>query len=81
MSNVYQRARDARELLENPTFKSIMDEIRQDAVALFVNASSCIDDIAKAHENVRAIETVLQAIQARITEEAMENRKKGLDRG
>jgi len=80
LSDIKRRAHEARELLENAVFQAVLDEIRQGAVDLFMNANSGIDVLSQAHERVRAIETVLAAIQARIDAETVEDNRKAQHR-
>ena len=69
MLDVRQRAIQARQLAEYEPFKAIADEIRDDAVQLFLNPASDINAIARAHEAIRAVETFIAAIQTRIDAE------------
>jgi len=80
MLDVYQRAIQARQLEGYEPFKAICDEIRDDAVQLFLNPASDINAIARAHEAIRALETFMAAIQARIDAEKVAD-KKAQDRG
>ena len=56
----------AKRLLDDATFQSVIDKIRDDAVALFLNPSSGIEALAVAHERIRGIETVLAELNSRI---------------
>ena len=80
MLDVYQRAIQARQLEGYEPFRAICDEIRDDAVQLFLNPASDINAIARAHEAIRALETFMAAIQARIDAEKVAD-KKAQDRG
>jgi hypothetical protein len=80
MSDVQQKAIQARQLLEYEPFTAIVDEIRQDAVSLFLNGTSDITEIARAHEAIRAIDKFMAAIQSRLDAEKVAQ-KKGQDRG
>jgi len=80
MLDVYQRAIQGRPLEGFEPFKAICDEIRDDAVQLFLNPASDINAIARAHEAIRALETFMAAIQARIDAEKVAD-KKAQDRG
>jgi hypothetical protein len=75
MLDVYQRAIQARQLEGYEPFKAICDEIRDEAVQLFLNPASDITAIARAHEAVRAVETFLAAIQTRIDAEKVADKK------
>jgi hypothetical protein len=80
MLDVYQRAIQARQLAGYEPFMVIADEIRDEAVGLFLNPASDITAIARAHEAIRAVETFMAAIQARIDAEKVAD-KKVQDRG
>lgn len=72
----------AKHLLNDPTFQGVMDKIRDDAVALFLNPASGIDTLAAAHERIRGIETVLAEINSRIGAIAvLDKRERAQDRG
>ncbi len=75
MLDVHQRAIQARQLAEYEPFRAIADEIREDAVQLFLNPASDITAIARAHEAVRAVETFIAAIQTRIDAEKVADKK------
>lgn len=81
MSNEYQRAIDAAELRENPTFVDVIGEIRQGAVDTFTNPNARPEMITAAHDKIKAIETVLNALQARITDQAFKAKREKQDRG
>jgi len=80
MLDVYQRAIQARQLEGYEPFKEICNEIRNEAVQLFLNPASDITSIARAHEAIRAVETFIAAIQTRIDAEKVAD-KKAQDRG
>jgi len=75
MLDIRQRATQARQLEGYEPFTSICDEIRNDAVQLFLNPASDITAIARAHEAVRAVETFIAAIQTRIDAEKVADKK------
>lgn len=78
MSQVNQRGIQAKRLLDDETFQSVLSEIRDEAKGVFFNANSAISDIAVAHEKVRAVQYILDTIAARVN--AMEIETKRLDR-
>lgn len=80
MSTVKQKAFEARSLLNDPAFQNIMEEIRSDAVGVFLDATCDIDRIAGAHERVRSVQIILDALQARIDAESIEDKKEGQHR-
>ena len=75
MLDVYQRAIQARQLAEYEPFRTICDEIKDDAVKLFSNPASGIDQIARAHEAIRAVDMFTSAIKARIDAETIADKK------
>jgi hypothetical protein len=75
MLDIRQRATQARHLEGYEPFTAICDEIRNDAVQLFLNPASDITAIARAHEAVRAVETFIAAIQTRIDAEKVADKK------
>ena len=75
MGNARQLALEAQSLMEFAPFCDIAEEIRKDAVGLFLNPASDIDAIAGAHERIRAVETFMAAIQCRITAGSLAEKK------
>jgi hypothetical protein len=75
MLDIRQRATQARQLEGYEPFTAICDEIRNDALQLFLNPASDITAIARAHEAVRAVETFIAAIQTRIDAEKVADKK------
>jgi hypothetical protein len=45
------------------------------AVGVFLDASCDITRITSAHDNVRAVQTIFDALQARLDAEAIEDKK------
>ena len=66
---------EARRLLEDPVFQEIIGEIRENATGVFLNANCDITAREAAHEKVRAVQTVLDAIQSRIVAERIEKKR------
>lgn len=81
MSDVAHRAREAIELGENPIFCAILQEIEDAATVLFRNAQSDITQISRAHESVRAVQLIRDALTARIDAAKFEEHQKGQHRG
>lgn len=75
MSNEYERAEAAKELQQNDTFKEVMAEIRQAAVDVFTNPNATPDMIMTAHDKIKAVETVQNALETRLTELAFKAHK------
>jgi hypothetical protein len=78
---VYTRAQEAKDLRDNPVFCAILQEMTAEAVALFANAQSDIVAISAAHEKIRAVQHVRDALTARIDAAKFEDHKKDRDRG
>ena len=81
MSEIKRRAMEARSLRDNPAFKAVIQEIRDSAGQVFFDPHADVEGLTKAHAKVKAVETFLDALQARIDAEAIEDKKKGLHRG
>ena len=81
MSKAKQRAVEAKQLSDEKTFLAFSDEILSGAKKVFLNASSTIEAIAQAHERVRAIQTFNDAIQARLDDALIEEKREGQHRG
>jgi len=78
---IAQRAAEARRLLADDGLLSVFDDIRQDAAGVFLSPSATPESITAAHEMVRAVEFIRNALAARITEETIEKRKGNQHRG
>jgi len=72
LSLIKQRASEAKTLLSDHVFKAVIGEIRDDAVGVFLDATCDITRIAAAHASVRAVQVILDALQARLDAEAVE---------
>lgn len=81
MSSTYEKAEAASELQKNPTFVGVIGEIRQGAINTFVDPNATPEMITAAHDKIKAIETVLNALQARITEQAFKAKKEKQNHG
>lgn len=77
MSIITQRAAEARTLLANESLLAVLSEIRDEATQTFLNPFAGIEEIARAHEGVRAVATVFAALQSRIDAQAVEDKRKG----
>lgn len=72
MSEIKRKASEARVLLADHVFQSVIGEIRNEAVGLFLDASCDINRLTAAHEHVRAVQIILDALQSRIDAEAVQ---------
>lgn len=71
---------EARSLLRDEVFSTIVEEIRNSAGEVFFNPNADAAALADAHAKVRAVQTFLDALQVRINAEMIEDKKKGLHR-
>lgn len=76
MPDIHRLAAEARTLLSNDAFQAVMGEIRTDATSVFLNPASTMEAIEAAHRKVQAIETVENALNARITAQTFADKKK-----
>ena len=81
MTSIKTRALEASELQENPVFCAIFQEIEENAVLLFKNAQSDMVALSAAHDKIRAVQLVRDALTARIDAAKFEDHKKDRDRG
>ena len=75
MSKVKERAQRFKRLLADETFQEIVEFIKQEQIAVFLDSSATIDDIDKAREIVLGVDEVQRVIRAAIDAEAMEDKK------
>ena len=75
MSKVKERAQRFKRLLADETFQEIIEFIKQEQIAVFLDSSATIEDIDKAREIVLGVEEVQRVIRAAIDDEAVENKK------
>lgn len=75
MSRISQMAIQAKRLMEDEAFISVIEEIKNDAKGVFLNANSAIDEIVAAHEKIKAAQYVLDTLAARITAWEIETKR------
>ncbi len=75
MSKVTERAQRFKKLLADETFQEIMEFIKSEQVAVFLDSSATIDDIDKAREIVLGLDEVQRVIRAAIDDESVELKK------
>lgn len=80
MQTTFERAEEARRLLADEGLLSVLSDIQRDAAEVFLRPQSSLEEIATAHEMVRAVDVLRTALQARITDETIE-RKRDQHRG
>ena len=75
MSEIKQRAAEARSLMDNAVFQAILSEIQKDAVSAFLRPTATPADLEAAHQKVRAIEFIMTALQSRLSDEAFADKR------
>lgn len=75
MSKVKERAQRFKRLLADETFQEIIEFIKGEQIAVFLDSNATIEDVDKAREVVLGVEEVQRVIRAAIDDEAMENKK------
>ena len=75
MSKITERAQRIKRLLGDETFQEIMEFIKSEQVAVFLDSSATIDDIDKAREIVLGLDEVQRVIRAAIDDESVELKK------
>ena len=75
MSKVKERAQRFKRLLADETFQEIIEFIKQEQIAVFLDSNATIEDIDKAREVVLGVDEVQRVIRAAIDDEAVENKK------
>jgi len=75
MSKVKERAQRFKRLLADETFQEIIEFIKGEKIAVFLDSSATIEDIDKAREVVLGVDEVQRVIRAAIDDEAVENKK------
>jgi len=75
MSKVRDRAQRFKRLMADETFQEIIEFIKGEQVAVFLDSSATIDDIDKAREIVLGIDEVQRVIRAAIDDELVEIKK------
>jgi len=75
VSDIKRRAVEARALMDNAVFAAILTEIEEDAVSAFLRPAATLADLEDAHRKVRAVETIKNALQARLDAEAFADKK------
>lgn len=75
MSNPHDKAAAARMFRDDPTYKELKQEIIDAQVSVFKNPDSTPEDRETAHEIIRALGKLDNAIDARLAESAIRKRK------
>ena len=75
MSKIIERAQNAQRLMNDDTFKSVIAEIRDAKVRVFLDPRSTTEDREEAHVIIRALGEIEREIDARVADGAFEERK------
>lgn len=75
MSKIKDRAAQLRRLQRDETFQSVMEEVKQMQIDLFLNKSATIIEIEKARAIVAALDEINQVIQSGLDAEAVYDKK------
>lgn len=81
MSKTIEIGDKARALLKDETFQSVMQEIKDTQIAIFLNTAATPEDREEAHVIVRALGHIDKVIRERIADAEFEQKKKDQHRG
>ena len=73
--NILEKSAKLRTLQADDTYKSVIKEITEQQVAVFVNADSTEEQRGEAHDVIRALRMIEDYFDSVYTDEAMHNRK------
>jgi alpha-glucuronidase len=75
--DIKQRAARARALLADDNFKTVMDELKQEQINVFLNSGSTDSEIREeAHSIVSALSKIEGRLQSAITDEKIFEKRK-----
>lgn len=75
--DIKQRAARARSLLADENFKTVMDELKQEQINVFLNSgSSDSESREEAHSIVSALSKIEARLQSAITDEKVFDKRK-----
>ena len=73
--SIVEKSAKLRTLQADDTFKSVIKEITEQQVAVFINADSTEEQRGEAHDVIRALRMIEDYFDSVHTDEAMHNRK------
>jgi hypothetical protein len=73
--NILEKSAKLRTLQADDTYKSVIKEITDQQVAMFVNVDSTEEQRGEAHDVIRALRLIEDYFDSVYTDEAMHNRK------
>jgi len=74
--SIVEKSAKLRTLQADDTFKSVIKEVQEQQVAVFVNADSTEEQRGEAHDVIRALRMIEDYFDSVHTDEAMHNRKR-----
>ena len=74
--NIVEKASKLRTLQADDTYKSVIKEITDQQIAMFVNVDSTEEQRGEAHDVIRALRLIEDYFDSVYTDEAMHNRKR-----
>ena len=74
--NILEKSAKIRTLQADDTYKSVIEEITNQQVAVFVNVDSTEEQRREAHDVIRALRLIEDYFDSVYTDEAMHNRKR-----
>ena len=73
--NILEKSAKLRTLQADDTYKSVIKEITDQQIAMFVNVDSTEEQRGEAHDVIRALRLIEDYFDSVYTDEAMHNRK------
>ena len=74
--NIVEKSAKLRTLQADDTYKSVIKEITDQQIAMFVNVDSTEEQRGEAHDVIRALRLIEDYFDSVYTDEAMHNRKR-----
>ena len=74
--NILEKSAKLRTLQADDTYKSVIKEITDQQIAMFVNVDSTEEQRGEAHDVIRALRLIEDYFDSVYTDEAMHNRKR-----
>ena len=73
--NIKEKAGNARQLLQDETFKEVLESIREQQTSVFLNSESSTDDLKHSHDIVRALNCIEDRFNTIFMDEAIFDKK------
>jgi len=73
--NEKERAHQLRRIVNDDTFKEMMEEVLETQTAVFLNSSATIQEIEQAHHVVKGLSAIDRYIESVFNAEAMYDKK------